>query len=102
MSNPLSSRATRQAETFLPHDAPFSSTRTQGNFEKIFDGDVADGRVPVSVYRSNATGLTVALHKVPGPIVNGYVALGNVQISITSLKMIVYKSMFIHYTDNSN
>lgn len=36
----------------------------------------ANGRIPVHKYKSEATGLTVAIGEVEGPLVNGFFTLG--------------------------
>lgn len=36
----------------------------------------ANGKIPVHKYRSTATGLTLIVAEVEGPVVNGYFALG--------------------------
>ena len=38
---------------------------------------VCDGRIPVSKYKSLKTGLTVCFADIDGPIINGYICLGN-------------------------
>ncbi|CAG0915932.1 unnamed protein product [Notodromas monacha] len=66
-----------------------------GNFRLRYRGEI-DGRLPVVIYKSEASGLTIVLHKVPGPIVNGYVALGTMNSPPTST---LYQITFIETTE---
>ena len=46
------------------------------NFELQYEA-LCNGKVPVSKYRSKESGLTVCVAQIDGPIVNGYICLGN-------------------------
>ena len=64
--------------------APCSSERERPvkvDFKKTCSTDI-DGRFPIDIYKSRRTGLTVAVAQVSGPLVTGYLALGEFFMSI--------------------
>jgi hypothetical protein len=57
-----------------PFSSDSESTEVAG-FRKTCSTDI-DGRFPIAIYESCGTGLTVAFAQVDGPLVAGYIALG--------------------------
>ena len=46
------------------------------SFKLVYDV-VADKKIPVRMYKSNETQLSVAIAQIEGPLVDGYFCLGN-------------------------